>query len=126
MRFCTAINCMDGRVQLPVNHFLTKRFNADCVDTITEPGPNLILSERNDPQSVVSIIKRLEISINGHNSAGIAIVGHYDCAGNSAEYGQQIKQLEKAVDFLRGKFASMEIIGLWVDENWTVHEAVTN
>ena len=40
MRFCTVINCMDGRVQLPVIRHMKERFNAEYVDSITEPGPN--------------------------------------------------------------------------------------
>jgi len=40
MEFCTAINCMDGRVQIPVISFLEERFNARYVDVISEPGPN--------------------------------------------------------------------------------------
>ncbi|MHA1252503.1 MAG: carbonic anhydrase, partial [Candidatus Helarchaeota archaeon] len=27
MKFCTVINCMDGRVQIPVINYLRKRFN---------------------------------------------------------------------------------------------------
>ena len=42
MSFCTAINCMDGRVQLPVIRFLQERFKVDYVDVISEPGPNLL------------------------------------------------------------------------------------
>ena len=55
VRFCTAINCMDGRVQLPVIQYLQKRFNVDFVDSVTEAGPNLILSEAEDPGLVQSI-----------------------------------------------------------------------
>jgi hypothetical protein len=44
MAFCTAVTCMDGRVQLPVNAYLRERFGADFVDTITEPGPNAVLA----------------------------------------------------------------------------------
>jgi len=40
MIFCTAVNCMDGRVQLPVINYLKERFSANYVDMITEPGPN--------------------------------------------------------------------------------------
>ena len=36
--FATAINCMDGRVQLPVIKFLQERFKAEYVDIISEPG----------------------------------------------------------------------------------------
>ena len=46
MIFCTAINCMDGRVQAPVNAYLRTRFNADYVDAVTEPGPALVLAMR--------------------------------------------------------------------------------
>lgn len=63
MDFCTVINCMDGRVQLPVIEHLQKRFNAKYVDSITEPGPNLILSEQNNPILVKHILDRLKISI---------------------------------------------------------------
>ena len=38
MCFCTAVNCMDGRVQLPVTSYLQERFNVEHVDSITEPG----------------------------------------------------------------------------------------
>lgn len=37
---------MDGRVQLPVIKYLQDRFKVQYVDTITEPGPNLILAEQ--------------------------------------------------------------------------------
>jgi hypothetical protein len=40
MSYCTAINCMDGRVQLPTTAFQKERFNVDHVDMITEAGPN--------------------------------------------------------------------------------------
>jgi hypothetical protein len=56
-KFITVINCMDGRVQLPVNNWLRKRFNANFVDTITEPGPNRILAT-NRPKFLVDSIKK--------------------------------------------------------------------
>ncbi|NOY68623.1 MAG: hypothetical protein GXP53_03910 [Deltaproteobacteria bacterium] len=124
MQFCTVVNCMDGRVQLPVISFLQKRFNAEYVDSITEPGPNLILSERKNPALVQSILERLKISIEHHNSGGIAVVGHYDCAGNPASYNEQIAQTQKAISFLREKYKNIHIIGLWVDENWETHEVI--
>ena len=33
MKFCTAVTCMDGRIQLPVIAYLQKRFNAEYVDS---------------------------------------------------------------------------------------------
>ena len=115
---------MDGRVQQPVSKYMQKRFDADVVDAITEPGPINILAGGTDLSKIQSIIERLKISIEVHDSIGIAVVGHYDCAGNPATEKEQLIQIEKAVNFLNQKYNDIEIIGLWVDENWTVHELV--
>ena len=68
MIFCTAVNCMDGRVQLPVINYLKERFSANHVDMITEPGPNRILSELSASMIVNSIISRIDMSIQKHSS----------------------------------------------------------
>jgi len=122
MTFCTAINCMDGRVQLPVITYLQNRFSATYVDVITEPGPNHLLANQADPKLVESIFNRVKISVDNHHSGGIAIVGHHDCAGNPASKEEQLVQTEKAAGMLREKYPDIEIIGLWVDENWEVSE----
>lgn len=122
MKFCTAINCMDGRVQLPVIEYLQKKFKADYVDTITEAGPNLILSEGSRHRATANILERLKISIEKHESVGVAIVGHHDCAGNPAPYDEQVEQIKMAIRVLEYQFGDIEIIGLWVDENWAVSE----
>lgn len=122
MKFCTVINCIDGRVQLPVIKYLQKKFNADYVDSITEAGPNLILAQARGITSVESIIKRLNISIEKHSSIGIAVVGHYDCAANPALEGEQIAQIQESIRFLRKHYQNIEIIGLWVDSAWEVQE----
>lgn len=122
MRFCTAINCMDGRVQLPVIQYLKDFFKADYVDSITEPGPVLSLSEPVNPNIVNSILQRLEISIEKHQSVGLAIVAHHDCAGNPEHKEVQLKQLKKAVDFIKMQYADLKIVALWVDGNWQVQK----
>ena len=124
MKFCTAINCMDGRVQLPVIKFLQWRFNAEYVDMISEPGPNLILAKQNNTQLVESIMARVDISVNKHGSVGLAVVGHYDCAGNPATKEEQITQVNEAIKHLRTTYHDLEMIALWVDEHWNVHEIV--
>ena len=122
VKFCTVINCMDGRVQLPVNKFLQQRFGAEFVDTITEPGPNLILSEQKNRHLTQSIFERLEISIDRHGSVGVAIVGHHDCAGNPAPRDEQLGHLQDSIQLLQGKCGRVEVIGLWVNEEWEVQE----
>jgi len=124
MRFCSVINCMDGRVQLPVIRYLQQRFEVDFVDSITEPGPNLILSEEKNADSIQAILDRLKVSIECHNSVGVAIVGHHGCAGNPAPQDEQITHIRKAMNVLRQRCGSITVIGLWVDENWEVHEVI--
>ncbi|MEA1975457.1 MAG: carbonic anhydrase [Bacillota bacterium] len=120
--FVTTVNCMDGRVQIPVNEYLTNKYKADYVDTITEAGPNKILAENINKTLVNSIKDRLEISINKHKSTTIAMVGHYDCGGNPAKKDEQILQIKESIELIKTWFNNVEIIGLWVDHNWKVNE----
>lgn len=124
MIFCTAINCMDGRVQLPVINYMKSRFKADCVDMITEPGPCLILAENKPKETIDSIRNRVDISVNGHGAKNLAIVGHFDCAGNPADRKEQIKHIQKSVAFMRREYPHLQIIGLWVGEDLEVQEVV--
>ena len=126
MRFYTVINCMDGRVQLPVINYLQKRFNINFVDSVTEAGPNLILSEDKNKILIQSIINRVQISVEHHNSVGIAIVGHHGCAGNPASKNEQVIHIEKAVQSLQQQYKNKEVTGLWVDNHWDIHEVIGN
>ncbi len=121
MSFCTAITCMDGRIQLPVIIYLQKYFNVEFVDLITEAGSNKILAERNNLTTVRSIIKRADISINAHQSNGIAVIGHHDCAGNPNPKEKQIEHIKEAITFLGQTYAKTDIIGLWVNKHWDVN-----
>lgn len=125
MTFCTAINCMDGRVQLPVITYLQERFDAAHVDVISEPGPNLLLATTPEPGTVESILERARISVEKHHSKGIAVIGHHDCAGNPVSEAEQRLHTREAVMMLREEFPGIEIIGLWVDENWEVSEVTS-
>ena len=121
MTFCTSIHCMDGRIQEPLIKYLKENYGITYVDTITEPGPCKVLAENKDKVIINSILKRLEISIYNHGSQLIAVSGHYDCAGNSCGEEIQKKQIKKSVEHLKSVVPEMEIIGLWVDQNWKVH-----
>ncbi len=121
MPFCTAINCMDGRVQLPVIHYLQQQYNTPYVDMITEPGPNRILADQPDSPLFHSLLNRLDISVDLHESKLVAIVGHHDCAGNPSPKETQLTQINNATAILRKLHPKIKIIGLWVDANWIVH-----
>ena len=122
MTFCTTINCMDGRVQLPVIKFLQQRFEAEYVDSVTEPGPIKAMAEDQDSAMVASIRERVDISIYKHGSAALAIVAHYDCAGNPLPEDDQLAQLKEAVALARRNWPQATVIGLWVDKQWQVSE----
>lgn len=123
-KFVTAINCMDGRVQLPVIDWMRKEYDADCVDMITEPGPVKILAENTQNSLVESLRKRTEISVYKHGSLCIAVIGHFDCAGNPVGKEIQLEQLIKSLKTIQSWGFPIKTIGLWVDENWTVERVI--
>lgn len=118
--FGTVINCMDGRTQLPVIVFLKEYWKITYIDSITEPGPVKILSERTDKVIVDSILRRCSISVEKHGSNSIAIIAHHDCAGNPVKKETQLVQLGKSVEFIRNRYSSVHILPLWVNRNWEV------
>lgn len=122
MKFCTVINCMDGRVQLPVIEYLQDRFNAEYVDCITEAGPILLLACHSNSTIAESILARIHVSVSKHHSGGIAVVGHHDCVGNPVSKEEQLAQIQKSVDLIRQYYKDVHIIGLWVDEDCRVIE----
>lgn len=116
--FGTVINCMDGRTQLPVNDYLRKEYGLDFIDTVTEPGPVKMLAE--NTAGVESIKQRVNISIQAHGSKLIAIVAHHDCAGNPVPKETQYEQVKLALKNLSGWNYPVQLVGLWVNENWEV------
>ena len=122
MTFCTAINCMDGRVQLPVNKYLRNLLRVEYVDTITEPGPVKILAQQRKSSLAKSILRRVDLSVSRHASDSVALVAHHDCAGNPATEAIQRRQLHAATGFLSARYPELTILALWVDSECTVHE----
>jgi carbonic anhydrase len=122
MSFCTSIHCMDGRIQEPTINYLKQTYGITHVDTITEPGPCKILAENKNKTLVDSILNRVNISINKHGSKLIAISGHYDCAGNPCGEEDQKEQTEQSVEYMKNQYPETEVIGLWIDDEWTTHK----
>lgn len=122
MTFCTAINCMDGRIQAPVFNYLSNRFGVDYVDVITEAGPVGVLAKKPESAESRSIFRRVEISINAHSSVGLSIAAHHDCAGNPVPDNQQKQDLQSSIKLLKERYPDLNILGLWIDSNWTIHE----
>ena len=121
MSFYTAINCMDGRIQESVTNYIKKKYNVLFVDMITGAGPVKILSNKKT-ENLEPIISCIDISLKKHKSKGIAIVAHYDCAGNPISDEEQKKLLKKSVIFLADKYINISVCGLWVDKDRKVEE----
>ena len=117
--FATAINCIDGRAQKPVLEYMQKNFGVEYVDMITEPGPNKILSQAQEIDTIERLNKKVKISVEKHNSQIIAIVAHYDCAANPESEDMQKKDLRNAVKIIASWKFPVNICALWLDENFS-------
>ena len=124
MSFCTVVNCMDGRVQLPVIRYLQDRFEVRYVDSVTEAGPVRSLAKPVDETVSQSILRRVAVS-RTHGSKVVAVIAHDDCAGNPEDETTQRRQLGEAVDFIAGHFPDMLILGLWLSREWNVFEVTS-
>src|SRR6185295_2759331 len=78
----TCLNCMDGRVQLPVVYWIKENYKVDFVDVITEAGMDGVLSGQED---IREVLRSITISVDVNKSSKLFVVGHYDCRGNPAE-----------------------------------------
>lgn len=121
-RFGTAINCIDGRTQEPVIHFMKHRYNVDGVDMITFPGVDGIISSSENLDAITLIRNAVSISIEKHGSRVIAIIGHFDCAGNPGDREHHYSHIGKAVQKVTSWSFDVEIIGLYVNDKREIEE----
>ncbi len=120
-RRATCLNCMDGRVQLPVLQWIKENYPVDFVDVITEAGMDGVLSQHED---ISEILRSINISVHVNKSQRIFIVGHYDCRGNAVEESVHREQIAQALRRLKGHYPTYEIHGLWVNAHWQVEVSV--
>jgi len=119
-KFATAMNCIDGRTQIPVIEWMKEKYNVDYVDMITEPGVDGILAKGENKALIESIKRRVEISVSKHNSKVVAVAGHHDCAGNPVDEETHKKHILSAIEVVKSWGFDVEVVGLWVDNNFKV------
>jgi carbonic anhydrase len=117
----TCLNCMDGRVQLPVLHWIKEQHKVDFVDVITEAGMDSVLANQDD---IHEILKSIDISVNINKSTRLFVVGHFDCRGNPVDEKTHRKEIASSVKRLQDRWRRHEISGLWVNSNWQVEVVV--
>jgi len=116
-RRATCLNCMDGRVQLPVLQWIKENYPVDFVDLITEAGMDNVLANQQD---ISEVLRSIKISVNINKSTRLFVVGHYDCRGNPVEEDVHCREIAQSVVRLKEYWPNHEIIGLWVNKNWAV------
>ena len=117
----TCLNCMDGRVQLPVLQWIKENYPVDFVDVITEAGMDNVLCNQQD---IREVLRSITISVNVNKSTRLFVVGHYDCRGNPVEEKVHREEINNAVQRLKTYWSKHEIVGLWVNENWNIEVVV--
>jgi carbonic anhydrase len=117
--FSTSISCMDGRIQIPLNEWIKRKYSVDYVDTITEPGIEKKIVEKIDFEQIKT---KVEISIFKHKSESIIISAHHDCAGNPVSKEEHIAQIKKSIDIIQSWNFPVKVIGVWVDDLWQVQQ----
>jgi len=113
----TCLNCMDGRVQLPVINWIKENYHVDFVDVITEAGMDNVLSNQHD---IGEVLRSITISVDINKSTRLFVVGHYDCRGNPVGEDVHRQEIISAVKRLKEHWPKHEIVGLWVNKNWSV------
>jgi len=121
-KFGTAINCIDGRTQEPVIDFMKQKYGIDGVDMVTFPGVDGVISSSGNLDAITLIQTAVSISIEKHGSRIIAVVGHYDCAGNPGNREHHHAHIGKAVQLVSSWNFDAEIVGLYVNDKRQVEE----
>lgn len=123
-KFGTAINCMDGRAQLPVIAWMKETYHLDCVDMITEPGADRAVGD-GWFEKVEEIKDKAKISCYAHGSRIIVVAGHDDCAGNPVTPEQHKTNIKNGVAAVLSWGLPLEkVIGIWLNKDWKV-EVIT-
>jgi hypothetical protein len=121
-KFGTAINCIDGRTQEPVINFMKKKYDIDGVDMVTFPGADGIFSVRENLDKIEIVRRSVSISIEKHHSRIIAVVGHFDCAGNPGDKEHHYAHIRKALHEVSSWNFDAQIAGYYVNDKLQIEE----
>jgi len=121
-KFGTAINCIDGRTQEPVIDFMKQKYGIDGVDMVTFPGVDGVVSSLGNFNTISLIRNAVAISVEKHGSRIIAVVGHFDCAGNPGNREHHYAHIGKAVRQVSSWNFDGKIVGLYVNDDRQIEE----
>jgi hypothetical protein len=110
-RYATIVSCIDGRVQRPLDEWVRGQLDVEYVDTITEPGPDRMLTDAAEP-AVDALLAKVAVSRAAHGSRILVLAGHSDCAGNPVPDDVHRRQLRAAVARLARRLPGTRILGV--------------
>ena len=114
-KFGLAINCIDGRAQVPVTDWMKFNCRVQYVNVITEPGIIQHLSDAKSP-FISSIRHKVALSIKVHYTEVAAVVGHFDCKANPLDFMRQKLQILRSTELIENWNFQIRILGLYVNE----------
>ncbi len=120
--FATAVNCIDGRAQMPVISYIKSKLNVQYVDMITEAGTVKYFDDPGNPRMEEAIKKSVMVSVEAHKSSNVFVIAHADCAGNPVDTTVQKQQALQAKSKMESWGLPIKVFSLWVNENWQVEE----
>ena len=124
--FFTVVGCMDGRCQRVMADFGMQKFGSLFPDTITEAGIVGVIANNPSKDFLENLKFKLLVSVDKHNSNGILVDGHQECAGNPVEDEHHIKDINKSVEIVKGLIKNkVPVMGIFVkrsEKGWVGEE----
>ena len=120
-KFATSINCIDGRIQIPISNWIKQKYFVEYVDVISHPGSDKVIGEK-IIEGITEIKSKVLVSINAHNSKLVVISGHHDCAGNPVSKEMHMTQIKKSINLIKSWDYPVTVIGIWVNDKWEIEE----
>jgi len=123
-RFAVALNCIDGRPQVPVINWMKRRYDIDYLDLVTSPGVDKVLADGCGAEAE-RLKANVELSIAVHGIRAVAVVGHHGCAANPVSESEHFRDITASVQTVASWNLPVSVIGLWVDALGHVHVVST-
>ena len=101
---------------------MKQKYNIDGVDMVTFPGVDGIISSRKNSDKIELIRRAVSISIEKHHSHIIAVIGHFDCAGNPGDKEHHYAHIRKAVHEVSSWNFDAEVAGYYVNDKQQIEE----
>ena len=112
-KFTCCLNCIDGRIQLPVINWIKNNYDIEFVDMLTQPGMDGFIA--NPDSDLNDLLEKIHISLRVHDCQEIFLVAHEDCAANPVDFETHRKQLFDSTEKIKNHFPSSKIIGIWIN-----------